>query len=391
MSKLKFNIIVAENSGSPESKERAPVGSYLWKKDLGRGMFGVVYKAVHKDTGKAVAIKEIDTELIPTDKLSGVLKEAQLMAKLDHPNIVQIYEVLQAKIKIYFVLEYINRGSLQKLVKSVGLIPEAVAAPLVRQTLEGLNFLHSQTPPIIHRDIKCANLLIDKLGIIKLADFGTAKEDVGKNVTVIGTPYWMAPEIIEVSGAQPISDIWSLGCTVIEMLTGDPPYFNLSTMQALFLIVEDAHPPIPEGLSEPLAHFLAKCCFVKIPTKRPTAGMLLGQHPWITKEGAKSGDKTYDKLVEAIQGPSVPVIEVPPPDTAGSGKKQSLRVKSSDPKRSVLPDSRDSKPRAGSRGRFKTPEELEIIIKLVMEERDQLLVENQELKAQLEHLQRQRG
>lgn len=68
----------------------------------------------------------------------------------------------------------------------------------------------------------------------------------------------VAPEIIEVSGAQPISDIWSLGCTVIEMLTGDPPYFNLSTMQALFLIVEDAHPPIPEGLSEPLAHFLVR-------------------------------------------------------------------------------------------------------------------------------------
>lgn len=128
-------------------------------------------------------------------------KEAQLLSKLDHSNIVRIYDSLRDQNRIYFVLEcvhflfiflikyrYIDCGSLAKLLRTIGTFPVHVTANLLRQTLDGLSYLHEKN--VIHRDIKSDNLLICSEGIVKLADFGTAKEDVGKTLTVIGTPFW---------------------------------------------------------------------------------------------------------------------------------------------------------------------------------------------------------
>lgn len=127
------------------------------------------------------------------------------------------------------------------------------------QVLQGLLYLHEQG--VIHRDIKGANILTTKDGLVKLADFGVAtKSNVGES-SVVGTPYWMSPEIIQLSGATTASDIWSLGCTVIELLDGKPPYHNLQPMPALFRIVNDDHPPLPEGASPviiPLSWCLAQ-------------------------------------------------------------------------------------------------------------------------------------
>ena len=117
------------------------------------------------------------------------------------------------------------------------------------QVLNGLLYLHEQG--VIHRDIKRANILTTKEGLVKLADFGVAtRKDNGLHESsVVGTPYWMAPEVIELAGATTASDIWSLGCTVIELLDGKPPYHKLQPMPALFRIVNDDHPPLPEGAS----------------------------------------------------------------------------------------------------------------------------------------------
>jgi serine/threonine protein kinase len=115
------------------------------------------------------------------------------------------------------------------------------------QVLQGLVYLHEQG--VIHRDIKGANILTTKDGIVKLADFGVATKSNVNEYNVVGTPYWMAPEVIELSGATTASDIWSLGCTVIELLDGKPPYHKLQPMPALFRIVNDDHPPLPEGAS----------------------------------------------------------------------------------------------------------------------------------------------
>lgn len=121
------------------------------------------------------------------------------------------------------------------------------------QVLQGLLYLHEQG--VVHRDIKGANILTTKQGLVKLADFGVASRTTGLHESsVVGTPYWMAPEVIELSGASTASDIWSLGCTVIELLDGKPPYAeNHTPLQALFRIVNDDHPPLPKSAS-PVSH-----------------------------------------------------------------------------------------------------------------------------------------
>jgi serine/threonine protein kinase len=168
----------------------------------------------------------------------------------------------------------------------------------VVKILEGLHYLHHSD--VVHCDLKAANILTTKNGNVKLADFGVslnlrAMERDMKDVA--GTPNWMAPEVIELKGPSPKSDIWSLGCTVIELLTGRPPYadnsnsmsgmssrrpfflFFTGMFSVMFNIVEDKSPPIPEGCSNTLQDFL-KQCFHKNPAKRPTAEKLF-EHPWL--------------------------------------------------------------------------------------------------------------
>lgn len=145
---------------------------------------------------------------------------------------------------------YCENGSLHSICKAYGKFPENLVGVYMTQVLQGLHYLHDQG--VIHRDIKGANILTTKDGTVKLADFGVSTSTLAgpdKEAQVVGTPYWMAPEIIQLSGATSASDIWSVGCTVIELLQGRPPYHNLAAMQALFAIVNDDHPPLPEGVS----------------------------------------------------------------------------------------------------------------------------------------------
>ena len=145
--------------------------------------------------------------------------------------------------------------------KNFGKFPENLVALYMSQVLQGLLYLHEQG--VIHRDIKGANILTTRDGLVKLADFGVAtRGNVGES-SVVGTPYWMAPEVIELSGATTASDIWSLGCTVIELLDGKPPYHKLQPMPALFRIVNDDHPPLPEGAS-PVHITICRLCAVTV-------------------------------------------------------------------------------------------------------------------------------
>ena len=183
--------------------------------------------------------------------------------------------------------------------RAYGRLNERLVASYVAKILEGLHYLHGQD--VVHCDLKAANILSTKTGNVKLTDFGVslnlrAMEREIKNVA--GTPNWMAPEIIELKDASAKSDIWSLGCTVIELLTGRPPYAEISNsmtgsystlitnildadngVTVMFRIVEDAMPPIPEACSDLARQFLLEC-FNKEPSKRPGAELLF-EHPWL--------------------------------------------------------------------------------------------------------------
>ncbi|KAL5035115.1 Protein kinase of the Mitotic Exit Network [Batrachochytrium dendrobatidis] len=178
-------------------------------------------------------------------------------------------------------MELCESGSLQETIRKFGKIPEKLVALYMSQVLAGLGYLHGQG--VIHRDIKSANILSTKDGSVKLADFGIAIRQQLNVVdeTVAGSAYWMAPEVIELQGASTTSDIWSVGCTSIELFTGHPPYHELAPVSALFRIVSDDHPPIPLEASQLFINFLIEC-FQRDPHLRISANNLC-KHTWLNQ------------------------------------------------------------------------------------------------------------
>ena len=342
------------------------VGSYILGDEIGKGAYGQVYKAIDKRDGRVVAIKEIPLAGIDEASLAGVRLEIDLLGSLSHPNVVGQLGTIRTPSYFYIVLEYCEAGSLAASIKAnkFGPAPEALCKVYVAQVLDALAYLHSPRNGIVHRDVKGANLLATKDGCVKLADFGSAArmgEDgrgasrLGSNKPkksdggvvddegdVVGTPYWMAPEVIEMSGgSDPKSDVWSVACVVVELLTGSPPYFDLQPMPALFAIVRDESPPLPPGISPELRSFLT-ACFRKDPARRPTASELRS-HEWLegiaaaaTATGSSSGPA---RRAEHL------TLDDPRPDSAASSLAGSGR---SSPAHS-RPQSRGGR-RRGSRG-----------------------------------------
>jgi hypothetical protein len=223
------------------------------------------------------------------EEMNYLTEEVELMKLLKHPNIVNYLETISTKDFLYIVLEYVENGSLASILKMFGAFSEQVVSIYTLQVLDGLAYLHEQG--VIHRDIKGANILITKEGTVKLADFGVAARvaddsDRASSASPVGTPYWMAPEMIRVLGRfTTASDIWSFGCTVIELLTGEPPYFDLAPMSALYRMVQDEHPPLPADISPVMRDFCLKC-FEKAPELRPTAAEMM-QHALMTSTKAR--------------------------------------------------------------------------------------------------------
>ncbi|GAB4847016.1 Mitogen-activated protein kinase kinase kinase 5 [Ancistrocladus abbreviatus] len=251
---------------------------------IGRGTFGSVYIATNRETGALCAMKEV--ELLPDDPKSAecmkqLEQEIKVLSQLKHPNIVQYYGSEIVEDRFYIYLEYVYPGSINKYVREhCGAITESVVRNFTRHILSGLAYLHSTKT--IHRDIKGANLLVDSSGVVKLADFGMAKHLSGQaaELSLKGSPYWMAPELMQAVMQKDNStnlalavDIWSLGCTIIEMFTGKPPWSEYEGAAALFKVLKES-PPIPETLSSEGKDFL-RCCFRRNPADRPSASMLL--------------------------------------------------------------------------------------------------------------------
>lgn len=272
---------------------------------LGRGSFGEVHKAKRKKDNLIVACKIIDIRDGDT-YLNLIIKEIKFMRQLkDHKNIIKILDAFfqENQKKVWIVMEYINRGSGKDIIDAMKhieyKISEKLIAIICREILQGLAYVHKSNK--IHRDIKSDNILFTSDGGVKLADFGVAAqltEDKKKRLTLTGTPYWIAPEILAKNpkGYTTKADIWSFGITVIEFALGYPPLSHLHPMKAL---IEIPKAPLPDlsGLSKNLKDFIKKC-LKKNPNDRATAEELL-KHKFIKK--AKNISK-LKKFVNFVLG-----------------------------------------------------------------------------------------
>ncbi|GLT84987.1 hypothetical protein SLE2022_031910 [Rubroshorea leprosula] len=250
----------------------------VWEKGqfLGRGSFGSVYAGI-SGGGSFFAIKEVsllDQESRGSESISQLEQEIGLLSQFEHENIVRYYGTEKDESKLYIFLELVTLGSLLSLYQTYNLKDSQVSF-YTRQILHGLKYLHDRD--VVHRDIKCANILVDASGSVKLADFGLAKVTKLNDVkSCKGTAFWMAPEVVnrKNQGYGLPADIWSLGCTVLEMLTRQIPYSHLECMQALYRIGKGEPPPVPDFLSNNARDFILQCLQVN-PNNRPTAAQLL--------------------------------------------------------------------------------------------------------------------
>lgn len=307
-------------------KSKTLDNKYMLGDEIGKGAYGRVYKGLDLDNGDFVAIKQVSLENIAQEDLNIIMQEIDLLKNLNHKNIVKYLGSLKTKSHLHIILEYVENGSLANIIKpnKFGPFPESLVAFYIAQVLEGLVYLHEQG--VIHRDIKGANILITKEGLVKLADFGVATKLTEADVnthSVVGTPYWMAPEVIEMSGVCAASDIWSVGCTVIELLTCVPPYYDLQPMPALFRIVQDEHPPISDRLSPDITDFLHHC-FKKDARQRPDAKTLL-LHPWIqnSRRALQSSLRQNSGSVRSIQEDASLTTEISNEDGRSTGESPS--------------------------------------------------------------------
>ncbi|XP_062454289.1 serine/threonine-protein kinase PAK 4 [Rhea pennata] len=253
---------------------------------IGEGSTGIVCIATVKSSGKLVAVKKMD--LRKQQRRELLFNEVVIMRDYQHENVVEMYNSYLVADELWVVMEFLEGGALTDIVTHTRMNEEQIAAVCLA-VLKALAVLHAQG--VIHRDIKSDSILLTHDGRVKLSDFGfcaQVNKEVPRRKSLVGTPYWMAPELISRLPYGPEVDIWSLGVMVIEMVDGEPPYFNEPPLKAMKMIRDNLPPKLKNvhKVSPSLKGFLDRM-LVRDPLQRATAAELL-KHPFLGKAGPPS-------------------------------------------------------------------------------------------------------
>lgn len=269
-------------------KEISSPSKWIKGKLIGSGSFGTVFLGMNSFTGELMAVKQVElpTETSQDQKhkksmVEALEREMKLLQEMQHENVVSYLGSSSEDNVLNIFLEYVAGGSVASMLVTYGQFEEPLIKNFVRQILHGINYLHHRN--IIHRDIKGANVLVDDKGHIKISDFGISKkietELQTNRVSLQGSVFWMAPEVVKQKPYTFKADIWSLGCLIVEMYTGTHPFPEFTQMQAIFRIGNSNSPAIPETASPEGRDFLGSA-FAVDPEKRPSAAELLN-HPFL--------------------------------------------------------------------------------------------------------------
>ncbi|XP_021313895.1 serine/threonine-protein kinase BLUS1 isoform X3 [Sorghum bicolor] len=294
--------------GTERRKYPIHVEDYELYEEIGQGVSAIVYRALCKPLDEIVAVKVLDFERTNSD-LNNIVREAQTMILIDHPNVVKAHCSFAKDQTLWVVMPYMAGGSCLHIMKSVHPtgFEEPIIATILREVLKGLEYLHHHGS--IHRDVKAGNILVDARGGIKLGDFGVSAcmFDSGDRQrarnTFVGTPCWMAPEVMEqLHGYDFRADIWSFGITALELAHGHAPFSKYPPMKVLLMTLQNAPPGLDYERDKKFSRNfkqMVAMCLVKDPSRRPSAKRLLKQAFF---KQARSTDFIARKLLEGLPG-----------------------------------------------------------------------------------------
>ena len=289
--KHKITNGIATVTATRQRSEVIKKGKWSLGEQIGCGSFGTVHRGLNQRNGSFIAVKCLNILVSDRKSIADFQREVDLMRVLTHPNIVRYLgaEVNEDEGVLYIFQEWVPGGSLASVLQKFGPLDVGVVRKYLHQVLQGLDYLHSNE--IVHRDIKGGNILVDLQGQIKLADFGASKhiENGTMSSSMKGTPYFMAPEVIEERYDGKKADVWSLGGAALQMITAEPPWklLNFRSHMSLLLHIKESSspPPMPRNISESLRYLIEKC-FDRDPHNRPSTSELFN-YPFFNEEDSE--------------------------------------------------------------------------------------------------------